>query len=106
MRLNPEVSFDGKPSVLLNRLRNYNDGDCTEEVIKTILMDNLPKHVTAILAGNESADLQTLARLVDNIIAAFPTPPLSQLSSSAVSIKAPTETVMLQFCTITIIIKF
>ena len=89
--LKGEVSFDGKPSVLLNRLRSYNDGGCTEEIMKTIFMDNLPKRVIAILAGNESADLHILARLADNIMAAVPTPPLSQLTSIAVSNEASTE---------------
>ncbi|XP_033227729.1 uncharacterized protein LOC117179759 [Belonocnema kinseyi] len=90
--LKGEVSFEGKPSVLLNRLCSYNDGGCTEEVMKTIFMNNLPKHVTAILAGNETADLQTLARLADNIVVAVPTPPMSQFNTAAITKETPSET--------------
>ena len=58
---------DGKPSLLLNRLRNLNNNKCSDEVLKTIVLDQLPSHVRAILAMSNVDDLQALAELVDKV---------------------------------------
>ena len=59
--LKGEVISDGKPSLLLNRLHNLNDGDCSDEIIKTIFLDQLPAKLRGILALSNVDGLQALA---------------------------------------------
>ena len=85
--LKGEVSLDGKPSVLLNRLRALNDGQCNDDVIKTIFLEQLPTHIRAILAGTDGSNLQTLARMADNIHAIVK-PGEFQISATAIGSRA------------------
>ena len=65
--LKGEVLSNGKPSLLLNRLRNLNNNRCSDDVLKTIFLDQLPSHVRAILAMSNVDDLQALAELADKV---------------------------------------
>ncbi|XP_033222696.1 uncharacterized protein LOC117176552 [Belonocnema kinseyi] len=66
--LKGEVLTDGKPSLILCRLRNLNDGTCSETVIRYIFLEQLPSQPRAILAATKIDDLQELAELVDKIV--------------------------------------
>ena len=69
--LKGEVIFDGKPSLLLNRLRNINDDNCSEEVIKAVFLDQLPAKLRGILALSNVDNVQALAQLADKIMEAM-----------------------------------
>ena len=69
--LKGEVISDGKPSLLLNRLRNLNDGNCSDEIIKTIFLDQLPAKLHGILALSNVDGLQALAQLADKVLDAM-----------------------------------
>ena len=60
--------MDGKPSQILNRLRNLNDQNCSNEVIKSIFLDQIPPQCRIILASSSVDDLQVLAELADKIV--------------------------------------
>ena len=65
--LRGEVISEGKPSLLLTRLRALNDGSCTDAVIKSVFLEQMPSQVRAILALSNVEDLQELANLADKI---------------------------------------
>ena len=69
--LKGEVISDGKPSLLLNLLRNLNDGNCSEEVIKAVFLDQLPAELRGILALSNADNIQELAELADKITEAM-----------------------------------
>ena len=69
--LKGEVISDGKPSLLSNRLRNLNDGNCSDEIIKTIFLDQLPAKLRGILALSNVDGLQALAQLADKVLDAM-----------------------------------
>ena len=79
--LSGQVVADGKPSLLLMRLRDLNDGECSEAVLKSIFLEQLPANIRGILVMANVADLQDLAQLADKVAEATrPTdfqPPLS-----------------------------
>ncbi|XP_078051682.1 uncharacterized protein LOC144477816, partial [Augochlora pura] len=77
--LKGEVITDGKPSQILNRLRNLNDGSCSDDVIRAIFMKQLPTQIRALLAMSRVSDLQEFAELADKVVEA------SGTSSTAVS---------------------
>ena len=62
--------IDGKPSVIFNRLRNLNDGSCSDDVIKTIFLDQLPPQVRAVIAMSKD-NLQDLAQMADKVAEAI-----------------------------------
>ena len=63
--LKGKVLSDGKPSFLLNQLRNLNNNKCNDDVLKTIFVDQLPSHIRAILTISNVDNLQYLAELAD-----------------------------------------
>ena len=65
--LRGEVVSEGKPSLLLTRLRALNDGSCTDAVIKSIFLEQMPSQVRAILALSNVENLQELANLADKV---------------------------------------
>ncbi|XP_033224799.1 uncharacterized protein LOC117177867 [Belonocnema kinseyi] len=65
--LKGEVLSDGKPSVILNRLRSLNDNACSEEVIKSIFLEQLPNQIEAILALSNIDNLDDLAKMADKV---------------------------------------
>lgn len=69
--LKGQVQLDGKPSLVLNRLRNLNNGRCPDDVIKSIFMDHLPEHHRSILIAYDTADLAKLAEIADRLAENF-----------------------------------
>ena len=65
--LRGEVISEGKPSLLLTRLRALNDGSCTDTIIKSVFLKQMPSHIRAILAMSNVEDLQELANLADKV---------------------------------------
>ena len=65
--LRGEVISQGKPSLLLTRLRALNDGSCTDTIIKSVFLEQMPSHIRAILAMSNVEDLQELANLADKV---------------------------------------
>ena len=66
--LKGEVLTDGKPSLFLCRMRNLNDGTCSDTVIRSIFLEQLPSQTRAILTSTKIDDLQELAELADEIV--------------------------------------
>lgn len=62
-----DIITDGKPSLILNRLRCLSDNKCNDEVLRTIFLDHLPANHRAILALSNVATLQELAALADKL---------------------------------------
>ncbi|XP_033228722.1 uncharacterized protein LOC117180365 [Belonocnema kinseyi] len=62
-----EVVNEGKPSLILNRLRGLNDNACSDNVFKSIFLEQLPSVIRAILAMSQVADLLALATLADKV---------------------------------------
>ena len=65
--LKGQVLIDGKPTQTLMRLRNLDDGRCSESVMKAIFLDQLPANSRAILAASKVTELQEIATLADKI---------------------------------------
>lgn len=59
---------DEKPSSFLQRLRNLAGGQCSDTVLRTLFLEQLPDHVRSILAISEVADVTRLAVQADKII--------------------------------------
>ncbi|KAK2577895.1 hypothetical protein KPH14_012635 [Odynerus spinipes] len=57
-----------KPSILLQKLRNLAHGQVTDEVLRTIFMEQLPENVRAVLAISEVTDLNKLAHQADKVL--------------------------------------
>lgn len=58
---------DEKPSHFLQRLRNLASGQCSDTVIRTLFLEQLPAGIRKILAICETADLNKLAAQADKI---------------------------------------
>lgn len=65
--LKGQVLTDGKPSLLLSRLRNLNDGQCDDVVLKSIFLEQLPSGHRAILVAAGAMGLDRLAEIADTI---------------------------------------
>ena len=65
--LKGQVLTDGKPSLVLSRLRNLNDGQCDDAVVRSIFLDQLPSNHRAILVATGAEDLERLAEVADKI---------------------------------------
>lgn len=59
---------DEKPSIFLQRLRNLAVGQVTDEILKSIFMEQLPENMRSILAISEVQDLTKLAAQADKIV--------------------------------------
>lgn len=66
--LGPHELGEEKPSIFLQRLRNLAAGQVTDEVLKSIFIEQLPEGVRTILAISEVQDLSRLAAQADNIV--------------------------------------
>lgn len=73
--LKGEVLSSGKPSHILSRIRNLSGGKCSDDILKTIFLDQLPSQHRAILASLPFDTLDNLALSADKISDA--TAPLS-----------------------------
>ncbi|XP_043479949.1 uncharacterized protein LOC122509771 [Leptopilina heterotoma] len=80
--LKGDISTDGKPSLILTRLRSLGDTHCSEEVIRSVFLDQLPSSTRAILAASNVVGLQDLAVLADKVFEA------SNLSSSCSAVSS------------------
>ena len=64
---------DAKPSQYLQKLRNMAGTSCSDTMIKTIFLKQLPESVRLILASvNENTTLDELSKIADSIIATMP----------------------------------
>ena len=89
--LRGEVVSEGKPSLLLTRLRALNDGNCTDAVIKSVFLEQMPSQIRAILALSNVDDLQELANLADKVSEA--SQPLNyQVASTSTHLNIPSQT--------------
>ncbi|XP_014614559.1 PREDICTED: uncharacterized protein LOC106792598 [Polistes canadensis] len=57
-----------KPSHILQRLRHMANGQCTENILRTLFMEQLPDYIGSILAISEVTDLTKLALQADKIL--------------------------------------
>lgn len=78
--LKGELSTEGKPSLILNRIKNLSQGKCGEEIIKAVFLDQLPNNCRSALALSEVREIDKLAELADRFVEAS-----GQGSSSQVS---------------------
>ncbi|XP_051168398.1 uncharacterized protein LOC127286129 [Leptopilina boulardi] len=66
--LKGEIISDGKPSLILSRIRHLRRGRCSDDVLKTIFLEHLPANCRAVLAVSETNDLNRLASMADRIM--------------------------------------
>ncbi|KZC14403.1 hypothetical protein WN55_06867 [Dufourea novaeangliae] len=65
--LKGQMLTDGKPSLILSRLRNLNDGACDDSVIRSEFFVQLPSTHRAILIATGGDDLSRLAEAADKL---------------------------------------
>lgn len=65
--LKGQVINDGKPSLMLSRLRNLNAGRCKDDVLKELFLEQMPSLYRGILGRSKSLDLDTLAADADDL---------------------------------------
>ena len=65
--LRGEVISKGKPSLLPTRLRALNDRNCTDNIIRSVFLEQMPSNMGAILTMANVESLQELANLSDRI---------------------------------------
>lgn len=68
--LKGELSGEGKPSLILNRIKTLSQGKCGDEIIKTVFVDQLPASCRAALALSEVTEIDKLAELADRFVEA------------------------------------
>lgn len=66
--LKGELSGKGKPSLILSRIRNLSQDKCSDEVIKTVFLDQLPSNCRSALTLSEVTELKKLAELADRFV--------------------------------------
>ncbi|KAI4474110.1 hypothetical protein M0804_015015 [Polistes exclamans] len=59
---------DTRPSNILQRLRHIANGQCTDNILRTLFMEQLPDYIRSILAISEVTDLTKLALQADKIL--------------------------------------
>lgn len=59
---------DDKPTAYLHRLKNLSAGNCSEPVLRSLFLEQLPDQVRAILAASGITDLHRLAEMADKAI--------------------------------------
>lgn len=57
-----------KPSAFLQRLRNLSGGQCNDNVLRTLFMEQLSKNIRTVLAISKEADLSKLTYQIDKIV--------------------------------------
>lgn len=67
--LKGEIFTDRRPSFILSKIRHLSRGKRNDEVIKAVVLEQLPAHCRSILALSDSVDLSRLASAADNIMA-------------------------------------
>ncbi|XP_051155193.1 uncharacterized protein LOC127277845 [Leptopilina boulardi] len=66
--LKGELSGEGKPSLILSRIRNLSQDKCSDEVIRTVFLDQLPSNCRSALALVDVTDINKLAELADRFV--------------------------------------
>ncbi|XP_050303795.1 uncharacterized protein LOC126741433 [Anthonomus grandis grandis] len=65
--LKGQVGIDGKPSLMLSRLRGLSNGTVDDNIIRSIFLEQLPREHRAILVSAGVSDLNRLAEAADRI---------------------------------------
>lgn len=65
--LRGQAMGDEKPSVFLQRLRNLAGGQCNDNVLRSLFMEQMPENMRGILAISQLDDLAQLAAQADRI---------------------------------------
>lgn len=68
--LKGELAGEGKPSLILNKIKNLSQGKCGDEIIKTVFLDQLPSNCRAALALSDVKEIDRLAELADRFMEA------------------------------------
>lgn len=66
--LKGEVLTDGKPSLILGRLRSLNEGRCSDAIMKSIFLDQLAAQCRSALSISSEPDLQKIAEMADRFL--------------------------------------
>jgi len=64
---NHEIS-DERPTAYLHRLRNLAGGQCSDPILRTLFLEQLPDQVRAILVASDTQDLTRLAEMADRAV--------------------------------------
>lgn len=67
--LRGEIFADGKPSLILSKIRHLSRGRFSEKIIKAVFLKQLPENCRAILSMSEVEDVSWLAQVADRIMA-------------------------------------
>ncbi|XP_043485188.1 uncharacterized protein LOC122513025 [Leptopilina heterotoma] len=67
--LRGEIFADGKPSLILSKIRHLSRGRCSEKIIKSVFLDQLPENCRAVLSLSEIENVTRLATIADKIMA-------------------------------------
>lgn len=81
-----DVTNNGKPSQMLNRLRSLNAGNCSDDVLKTIFLAKLPHPHQLSLSACSGITLNELASRADKMAEVDR---IAAASNAAVTIEAP-----------------
>lgn len=81
--LKGDIPGEGKPSLILSRMRNLSQGKCSDDVIRAVFLEQLPTACRAMLALSEVNDLQKLAQMADRFAEA------ASMGSSCASVNTP-----------------
>lgn len=65
--LKGQVGIDGKPSLMLSRLRGLSNNSVDDNIIRSVFLDQLPREHRAILVSAGVSDLNRLAEAADRI---------------------------------------
>lgn len=82
---------DEKPSVFLQRLRNLASGQCSDDILRSLFMEQMPENVRGILAISQLDDLNLLAVQADRIVEAL-RPKIASIEPGLSNITAIPET--------------
>lgn len=97
--LRGQVGTDGKPSLILSRLRGLNDGNIEDNVIKSIFLDQLPRDHRAILVATGVTDLNRLAEAADRMAESALGTDVLTSAVSKINISPPEKTEVQQLIT-------
>jgi len=81
---------DEKPSNFLQRLRNLAGGQCSDAVLRTLFLEQLPDNVRSILAISEVTDLSKLALQADKVL------DMSKISANQICLRTGDNTASLE----------
>lgn len=68
--LKGELSEEGKPSLILNRIKTLSQGKCGKDIIKTVFLDQPPSSCRSPLALSEVKEFEKLVELAHRFVEA------------------------------------